>query len=720
MSKLNGNRAKIPSQKIDAIKVAKSWLHLGIQPVPIHRRSKKPKGGEGWNQLTVTNETIPNFFSRGDNVGGLWGKPSGWTVDVDLDWDEAAKAAPRLFPETFIYGRRSRPGTHYLYKAAGVHGSKRYDSGQGDKVKRTVIAEIRATGSQSVLPPSIHPAGDRYEINHDTEIAPITVKRLERLVDQVSAAAIFARYYPEKHGRHDYVHAMAGALLWEGWKDDDVRNFCLAVLDAVENRETDRPQRERTIENTIEHFREGNKIAGWKTLSQWLHGSDILLIKSWLKASKNYEVVQRDFQVLSVTKKNEEKVTKELLEVPGLVGDIIQWASKRAFLQQPLFNLSVGLMCMALMTGNRYVVEAWDTPLQPYFMLLAPTSGGKESAMDSVYYFARKLGLADHVFQGFQSYHSMLDKLGSPPNVALWLWDEAARKMQSANRSPGGQDYQILTWLLSLYGKANGYTAGLPGRKNAIQAIDNPFFLTLAASQPSHMIEAITDSNIAQGLVNRVILFDAGDEVPEANLERSSLFPSKFEEFAARIRSLGTPSNGTTHFRKIKFENNKVWNMFRDFDIEARQGSYQSESIGIWGRANQNALILSGLVAVGVSPKNPCITESIATWGIKLTRWSIEQWRRRVDESSSRTVVERRSKTVERYIKEARALVHRARSPGLMQLMKDGFMPRSVLIRLCRHLSARELDDVLTQLNAADMIGAGEMKDTEVYWPKEG
>ena len=152
-------KGKVPSRKIDSVKVARSWLDLGIQPVPIKRRSKKPKDGKGWNKLQVTNDTIPQFFHRGDNVGGLWGKPSGWIVDVDLDWDEAALAAPRLFPETFVYGRRTRPGTHYLYRVEGVAGSKRYDSGQGDSAKRTVISEIRATGAQSVLPPSIHPDG---------------------------------------------------------------------------------------------------------------------------------------------------------------------------------------------------------------------------------------------------------------------------------------------------------------------------------------------------------------------------------------------------------------------------------------------------------------------------------------------------------------------------------------------------------------------------------
>lgn len=714
MTKLKG---KIPSRKLDAAKIAKSWLDQGIQPVPIRARTKKPKDGEGWNKLKVTEETIPHFFKRGDNVGGLWGKPSGGIIDVDLDWDEAALAAPRLFPETFVYGRRKRPGTHYLYRVIGAAGVKRYDSGKGDNAKRTVIAEIRATGAQSVLPPSVHPEGDRYEINHDVEIKTLTTRNLELLVNHVSAAALFARYYPHSGGRHDYMHAITGALLWEGWGEDKARKFSRSVLDAVDSKENDRPQRERTIENTIVHFREGNRIAGWRTLSQWLHGEDIRLIKSWLKASKDYEVVQVGFRPKLLMKEQED--LSELMEVPGIVGEVAAWSSRRSYLKQPMFDLSVGLMATALMTMNRYVVDGWETPLQPYFMLLAPTSGGKESALDSVYQFAKRLGLGEYVFQGFQSYHAMLDKLASPPNVSIWLWDEAARKMRSANRSQGGQDFSIMTWLLSLYGRANSSSPGIPGRHNAISAIDQPFFLTMAASQPTQMLEAITDSDIAQGLPNRFVLFDSGDRVPDANLQRTNVFPARFEEFYKTIKSLATPMNGSGPFRKVKFDSTTTWNLFRDFDYESRTAAFQNDGSGVWGRSNQNALILAGIVAVGVNPKRPEITETIANWSMKMIRWSTEKWRRRIEDSSSRTIVEQRSKTVERYIRHSREFAHRSKSDKkALKLMTDGMMPRSVLTRLCRHLTARDLEDVLNQLTVAEIVASGEIDDVEVYWPK--
>ncbi len=241
----------------------------------------------------------------------------------------------------------------------------------------------------------------------------------------------------------------------------------------------------------------------------------------------------------------------------------------------------------------------------------------------------------------------------------------------------------------------------------------------MAGSQPAQMLEAITDSDVAQGLVNRFILFDSGDRVPEANLQRANIFPSKFEEFFKTMKSIGSPTNGDGLFRKIKFQSTEVWNMFRDFDYESRTNAFQNDGSGMWGRSNQNALILAGIVAIGVNPKAPRITENIAVWALKFIRWSTDRWRVRVEESSSRTIVEQRSKSVEKFIRHSREFAYRARADKKARdIMTDGMMPRSMLTRLCRHLTSRDLEDVIQQLTVADIIACGEVKDMEVFWTK--
>lgn len=707
----------------DSAQAALSWLKLGILPVPLKRKSKQPKSRKGWNKLRITEETIPEFFFSGDNIGGLWGEPSGWIVDIDLDWDEAADVAPAFLPETFVYGRRSRPSTHFLYRCEGIHTIKRHhrDNRSGHEDDSEMIVEIRSTGSQSVLPPSFHDKDDeRYEINHDVPFKTISRRELELRVNQVASAALLIHYYPSKGGRHDFIHAVTGSLLWSNWPEEEVRKFMDGLFLGLGNgHDDDIDQRRRTMENTIEHYKSGDRIHGWKSLSAWLPGEVIDSLKKLLTKELGRSS-QAPLQVnMSGSEVKRRATDFEFVgtRVPGLVGDIAEWSKKNAFLKQPMFDVAVGLMCTALASTNKYIIDHWNTPLQPYFLILAPTAAGKDSALRCVYQFARRIGLGEYVFQGFQSYHSMLDKIGQPPNIACWLWDEAARKMKSAGRSSGSPDFQVMTWLLSLYGQAADHAPGIPGRNQAIASIDHPFLTVMATAQPQQLMEAITDSDLSTGLINRFCLFDAGDVLPDPNLERSSIFPARIEEKVKAIRLAEKPA-GSDSFIKIGMADAECWAQFQDFDTEARTQAFKGGSGDMWGRSNQNALLIAGLVAVGVNPKRPVITEDIAEWAICLVRWSSRAWMDRVEASGSRSMIEKRSKTVERYIVETPRYEHRARSKKLKNLIKRGLMPRGLLTQLTRHITLRDLDDVLNHLVVSDLVAMGEVEGVEVLWPK--
>jgi len=704
--KLNGSH---PIKQIDSAAIAKDWLSLGILPVPLAKRSKKPVGGKGWNKMRVTEDAIERFFYRGYNVGGLWGEPSGWVVDIDLDTEEACLAARRMLPETFIYGRKSAPGSHYLYRCEGINTRKFQTPEIG------TIAEIRSTGTQSVLPPSIHPSSEPYEIYHDTAFKRIPRSRLELLIRHVSAAALAAICWPTKGSRHDFLVALSGALCWNGWDSKEILHFTSATLDAAASDGEDRTKHERTISNVLKNFKEGNKIPGWPALSQWISGDNLRCLREWIGGKKSEEEMPPD--------EGDEpgddafRIDPRLLQVPGLVGEISTWASKRSFSNQPLFNLAAGLSTVALCSRNNYIVDYWDTPLQPYFLLIAPTASGKESAMDSVFLAARRVGLGENVFKGFQSYHAMLDTLANPPSAALMLWDECARKLKSAARSTGGQDYAIVTHLLEMYGKGASSIPGLPARKNAIKSIDYPFFSVLAAAQPGHLLEALTEAELQLGLVNRFILLDAGEKMPRMNEARDHIFPSRIEDKLLAFKAIKRP-HADLPFRRIRFESTKVWGQFNDFYLKCRESAASGGTSEIWGRANQNALIVAGIVAVGINAEKPMITEEIATWATRFLTWTSESWVRRVEQSSARNSTERGSKFIERIITHVREHQSRARSPVEHALVKRGLLPKSMLMRLSRYIRGRELDEILTNLILGDLIATGDIDGKTCYWPK--
>ena len=717
-------KVKRSRRNIDSQRYATDWLRRGILPVPIRAGEKRPKHNKGWNTLRVTAETIPQFFDEGDNIGGLWGEPSGWLIDLDLDWDEAIPIAAALLPPTFTYGRGARMRSHYLYRVLDCTSSKFliHRDASGDPKRQEIVVEIRSTGSQSVLPPSIHPEGDRYEINDDTGFKSLTPKMLHTYAGRVAAGALLARRYPQSGGRHDYVHAAAGMLLQRGWAPEQVRLFMLAVIEAAGDDEDDVPQRERTIESTISSYNEGNRVYGATTLSQWMHGRDVDCLKQWLDSKMPpIQVVRTDADGNAPDRRDVKIVPPpEILEVPGLVGEVSRWAAERSFARQPLFDLAVGIATVAAATTNKYIIDSWNTPLQPYMLLLAPTASGKESALDSVGTALRRIDMPNASFRGFQSYHALLDTLGQHPHVAVWLWDEAARKLKTAVRSQGGQDYQIITHLLELYGKGYSTIAGMPGRKHAIEAIERPFLSIMAAAQPAQLVEAITDSDLSLGLINRFILLDAGNHLPEDNFDRKMIFPAKIEAALKIYQGIKPPTNGGEFpVIHIRFDGIKPFNHFRDFQRRCRELAVQGGGWEMWGRANQNALIVAGIVAAGVAPRSPLITQPIAEWATKFLEWSSDRWVQRIEECSSRSAAEAASKYIERVVRNAPEFAHRALgSKPEQKAIKRGYMPRALLLRMTRHIRPRDLEETIGHLVSMNILCFGEVDGCDCYWMK--
>ena len=93
------------------------------------------------------------------NLGLLLGCASRNLVDVDLDCKEARELADRVLPPTAaVTGRPSSPRSHYWYLCADVQTIR-----HRDPVSHASIVELRSTGSQTLVGPSIHPSGEPYD-----------------------------------------------------------------------------------------------------------------------------------------------------------------------------------------------------------------------------------------------------------------------------------------------------------------------------------------------------------------------------------------------------------------------------------------------------------------------------------------------------------------------------------------------------------------------------
>lgn len=688
----------------DATQTAEDWRERDVYCVPLRPRSKRPKNHD-WTKLRLSGKKLNGAFKLGDNIGALWGEPSKGATDVDLDLEEACLVAPHILPETFIYGRRDKPNSHYVYRCPGAETRKWQIRDVG------TVVEIRSTGAQSVLPPSIHPDGDRYHIESDVEFHDISKRELEGYADEIAIAAIFTRFYPDSGSRHDYVHACTGTLCHAEWTEEKTRRVMGAVLSVVQDEETELKDRIGSVLNTIEHYGIGDRVQGFRTLETWMEMPVITQLRRWCTSgSKEGRLIAAPPVTLRTAPKTDFR--EEWLKVPGLVGEVTRWAAKASYVHQPSFDLATGIMCTALASCNHYLVDGWDTPLQPYLMITAPTGDGKNAVLGAVQRFAHRLDLDDYVFRGFQSYYAMLDELAEPPCIACWLWDEAARHMASAKRASTGE-FQALSHVISLYGQAGEWVPGIPGRKQSIPPLDRPFLTVLATAQPDQLMEALTSAAEETGFVNRFTLFDSGEAFPPRNRQRTKAFPSAITKHARQLRE-HEPTDG--EFTRVQWKNTKAWTMFDDFEETSRRRTHRGEKA--WARANQNALILAGIAAVGIDADRPSITEDIARWALELVTWSTDRWTDKIRLVGGDSPTEKESFRVEERIRHAKKYQKTAQSVIHRKLIDQGFMPHSVLLRLCRSIQRQRLEQILDDLHDAELIGSSEKDDNICYFAK--
>jgi hypothetical protein len=151
-------------------------------------------------------------------------------------------------------------------------------------VNGEVLVEVRSTGAQTLVAPSVHPSGERV-VWHDTdpEICETEAGELLRQVRELATTALIARHIPPAGGRHDFALAVAGFLLRPGrLGQETVLKLTRAAWYAAgaDSKEALRDL-EGIIAGTTENLAVGEPVVGGPTLDEYAPGMVRLLCKWW-------------------------------------------------------------------------------------------------------------------------------------------------------------------------------------------------------------------------------------------------------------------------------------------------------------------------------------------------------------------------------------------------------------------------------------------------------
>jgi len=213
----------------------------------------------------------------------LLGTASGNLFDVDLDNPVVVRLARHFLPKTpAIFGRASKPQSHYLYQAPEGVTVRRITFKDVDGV---MLAEIRGNGNQTMMPPSIHPEGEEI-IWNDPAALPLecTPGDVELSLGWAAAAAMLIRGWDAwKDSHHDLIGALTGGLVRGGVKAGAIETLIRAIaLYAGDHEPADRI---RIALDTIRKYEAdpNEPITGFPALREIIGGDRVSRLLKWLQ-----------------------------------------------------------------------------------------------------------------------------------------------------------------------------------------------------------------------------------------------------------------------------------------------------------------------------------------------------------------------------------------------------------------------------------------------------
>jgi hypothetical protein len=139
----------------------------------------------------------------------------------------------------------------------------------------TMLVELRGTGAQTVIPPSVYigpeyangnPYGEalHWETSADGELARLPTDELRAACGRVAASALLALHWPGKGTRDGAAMALAGMLLRAGWSQDEADHFARLTSRLAGDEEW---QDRGKAEGTARKLAAGSKVTGAPAVS---------------------------------------------------------------------------------------------------------------------------------------------------------------------------------------------------------------------------------------------------------------------------------------------------------------------------------------------------------------------------------------------------------------------------------------------------------------------
>ncbi|TVR12263.1 MAG: hypothetical protein EA385_00040, partial [Salinarimonadaceae bacterium] len=245
---------------------------LGWEPLVLPAREKAPKGK--WGVVAErSDEDLFFAFGTKSNVGIALGERSGGLIDIDNDWPEAALISNIVFACYPSFGRATSLNSHRFVRSR-LRKNVKYQipadaTGLFGADKDTVL-ELRGDKLQTMVPPSVHPNGERLRWHDDPRNIPeVDGAELERYAGCVASLSIILNRYPRGAGNRDNIClALTGTLVRAGFPDEVIDAWVMHIASLAGDEEA--AKRGGKAAASREKFDAGEETWGLPALCEFL------------------------------------------------------------------------------------------------------------------------------------------------------------------------------------------------------------------------------------------------------------------------------------------------------------------------------------------------------------------------------------------------------------------------------------------------------------------
>lgn len=245
--------------------------------VSLKQNSKEPIG-IAWQKKPSPPELVHHAFkANGYNVGLINGDISG-IVDVDLDCGEAKQLASLLLPKGLAkFEHSGNHRGHILYRVNNAGKTQQYQCPETGKT----LVELRSTGSQTMIPPSVHPSGQKLKFTFlDDTATPLEFNDLQVQIRKIAALSLISRHWKEGM-RHNLALGVAGLLLKTDHDEAQSKEIIAAICEVTGDEELQ--DRLKAIETTFDQPLEN--VAGFTQIEAMLGSKVAKRIFEWMGSS---------------------------------------------------------------------------------------------------------------------------------------------------------------------------------------------------------------------------------------------------------------------------------------------------------------------------------------------------------------------------------------------------------------------------------------------------